>query len=149
VLVTFAGLSVHDWLLARRGRASQMLLQLPGFLKRRIHDSIRGRVRARAAALGASALALGFLVSLFEFACTGQVYLPTLAWLARLGEVRGLGLLAVYNLGFIAPLVAVFAASWAGVTSQRLALVFQRRVALVKLALAVFFLGLAALTLAT
>ncbi len=152
VLVAFAGLSVYDWMLARRGRASEMLLQLPGFLKRRIHASIRTRVRGptlAAAGLAASALGLGFLVSLFEFACTGQVYLPTLAWMARLGQGRALGLLALYNLGFIAPLVAVFAASWAGVTSQRLAVLFQRRVGAVKLALAVFFLALAVLTLAT
>jgi hypothetical protein len=74
VLAVFAGLSLYDFTLIRRGRASEMLLQLPTALKRRIHASIRTRVRT--AALAGSSLVLGFLVSIFEFACTGQVYLP-------------------------------------------------------------------------
>jgi hypothetical protein len=147
VLAVFAALSARDAVLAARGRASDMALQLPGFLKRRIHASIRTRVRSTA--LAASALGLGFLVSVFEFACTGQVYLPTLAYLSRLGDARAVPLLAVYNLGFIAPLVAVFAASWAGVTSRGLSAFFQRHLVAVKALLAVFFTGLAVLTLAT
>ncbi len=147
VLAVFAGLSARDAVLASRGRASDMTLQLPGYLKRRIHASIRTRVRSTA--LAASALGLGFLVSVFEFACTGQVYLPTLAYLSRLGDARAMPLLAVYNLGFIAPLVAVFAASWAGVTSRGLTAFFQRHLVAVKALLAVFFAGLAVLTLAT
>lgn len=147
VLVAFAALSARDAVLARKGRASEMALQLPAFLKQRIHASIRGRVRSTA--LVASSLALGFLVSVFEFACTGQVYLPTLAYLSRLGETRAVLLLAVYNLGFIAPLLVVFAASYAGVTSKRITALFQRHLVAVKIAFAVFFLALAALTLAT
>ena len=147
VLLVFAALSARDAVLASRGRASDMTLQLPGYLKRRIHASIRTRVRSTA--LAASALGLGVLVSVFEFACTGQVYLPTLAYLARLGDARALPLLGVYNLGFVAPLAAVFAASWAGVTSRGLTAFFQRHLAAVKAALAVFFAALAVLTLAT
>ena len=147
VLLVFAALSARDAVLASRGRASDMALQLPGFLKRRIHASIRTRVRSTA--LAASALGLGVVVSVFEFACTGQVYLPTLAYLARLGDARALPLLAVYNLGFVAPLAAVFAASWAGVTSRGLTAFFQRHLAAVKAALSVFFAALAVLTLAT
>jgi hypothetical protein len=147
VLAVFAVLSARDAALAARGRASEMTLQLPGVLKRRIHASIRTGVRS--AALAASALGLGFLVSVFEFACTGQVYLPTLAYLARLRDARAVPLLAAYNLGFIVPLVAVFAASWIGVTSRGLGAFFQRHLVAVKVGLAVFFAALAALTLAT
>jgi cytochrome c biogenesis protein CcdA len=147
VLVVFTTLSVRDAVLAYRGRSTEMALQLPRFLKRRIHASIRGRVRSTALVL--SSLALGFLVSIFEFACTGQVYLPTLAYLSRIGQTRAVFLLAVYNLGFIAPLLAVFAASYAGVTSQRITVLFQRHLVAVKVAFALFFLALAALTLAT
>jgi hypothetical protein len=147
VLAVFAVLSARDAALAARGRASEMTLQLPGALKRRIHASIRTGIRS--AALAASALGLGFLVSVFEFACTGQVYLPTLAYLARLGDVRAVPLLVAYNLGFIAPLVAVFAASWIGVTARGLGAFFQRHLVAVKIGLALFFAALAALTLAT
>lgn len=147
VLAVFAALSVRDAVLARRGRTAEMALQLPGFLEQRIHSGIRGR--ARSAALVASSLALGFLVSVFDFACAGQVYLPTLAYLARLGNARAVLLLAAYDLGFIVPLLVVFAASYAGVTSRRITAVFQRRLVAVKIAFAVYFLALAALTLAT
>jgi cytochrome c biogenesis protein CcdA len=147
VLFVFAALSARDALLARRGRTTEMALQLPKLFKRRIHESIRGRVRSTALVL--SSLTLGVLVSVFEFACTGQVYLPTLAYLARIGQARAMLLLAVYNLGFIAPLLAVFAAGYAGVTSHRLATLVQRHLVAVKVAFALFFLALAVLTLAT
>ena len=119
VLVVFAGLSVHDFFKIRAGRPAEMLLQLPNALKRRIHASIRTRVRT--AALVGSSLVLGFLVSIFEIACTGQVYLPTLAYLARMqGQANAIALLGLYNLFFIAPLLVVFGATYAGVGSARI-----------------------------
>jgi cytochrome c biogenesis protein CcdA len=145
-LVAFSGLSLYDYVLIRRGRASEMVLQLPNALKGRIHASIR--TRTRSIALAGSSLALGFLVSIFEFACTGQVYLPTLAYLARVQRrTDALLLLLAYNLCFILPLLAVFAASYFGVSSKRITVLFQKRMGGVKLALAAAFLGLAALTL--
>ena len=145
-LVVFAGLSLYDYLAIRRGEPGKILLQLPSALKRQIHKSIRGQ--ARAAAIAGGALLLGFLVSVFEFACTGQVYLPALAYIARTRrEASAVGLLILYNICFILPLVAVFAASWFGVTSGRIAELYQKRMGAVKLGLAVVFLGLAAVTL--
>ena len=93
VLFVFAGLSVYDYALIRAGRPTEMLLQLPSSFKKRIHASIRTRVRI--AAIAGSSLVLGFLVSVFEFACTGQVYLPLLGYLARMHrQLDALGLLA-------------------------------------------------------
>ena len=146
VLLAFAGLSVYDYTLVRAGRPTEMLLQLPSSFKKRIHASIRTRVRT--AALAGSSLVLGFLVSIFEFACTGQVYLPLLGYLSRMRrQVDALGLLALYNLCFILPLLVVFAATYFGVGSQRITAVFQTHVGKVKLALAVVFVGLAVFTL--
>jgi cytochrome c biogenesis protein CcdA len=145
-LLVFAGLSVYDYALIRKGRPSEMLLQLPTALKKRIHASIRTRVRT--AAIAGSSLALGFLVSIFEFACTGQVYLPTLGYLARVHrQADAIGLLALYNLCFILPLLAVFAASFFGVSSSRITTAFQAHMGKVKLGLAVVFVGLAVFTL--
>jgi cytochrome c biogenesis protein CcdA len=145
-LAVFAGLSIYDFTLIRAGRPGEMLLQLPSALKRRIHSSIRGRVRTTA--LVGSSLVLGFLVSIFEFACTGQVYLPTLGVLARLHrQADALALLALYNLCFIAPLLIVFGASYLGVSSGRITAFFQAHMGTVKLALAAVFVGLAVLTL--
>jgi cytochrome c biogenesis protein CcdA len=146
VLAGCAALSLYDYNLIRRGRPGDMILQLPMALKRRIHASIRSRVRT--AAIAASSLVLGFLVSVFEFACTGQVYVPTLAWLARTGDRgRAIGLLLLYNTAFIVPLLVVFGASWAGVGSAGLASLFRAHAGKVKLGLAAVFIGLAVLTL--
>ena len=146
-LIVFAGLSVYDFFKIRAGKPAEIVLQLPLGLKQRIHAAIRTRVRT--AAIAGSSLVLGFLVSLFEFACTGQVYLPTLAYLVRIRDgTRALPLLLLYNLGFIAPLLAVFTAAYLGVGSKVIARFFQNHMAAIKIGLAVFFLGLAAFTLA-
>ena len=146
VLVVFAGLSVYDYTRIRAGHPTEMLLQLPSAFKKRIHSSIRGGVRT--AALAGSSVVMGFLVSIFEFACTGQVYLPTLAYFARSAHrLSALLLLALYNLCFILPLLVVFAGSYFGVSSARITTVFQKHMGKVKLALAVLFVGLAVFTL--
>jgi cytochrome c biogenesis protein CcdA len=148
LLVAFSALSVYDYTRVRAGAPAKMILQLPDSLKLRIHSSIRNR--AKAAALAGSSLAMGFFVSIFEFACTAQVYLPTLAYLARAEKRRdALGLLLLYNLCFILPLLVVFAASYFGASSKRITALFQRHLGKLKLALALVFLGLAALTLLT
>ena len=146
VLLVFAGLSVYDYTLIRGGRPTEILLQLPSALKKRIHASIRTRVRT--VTLAGSSLVLGFLVSVFEFACTGQVYLPLLGYLVRVrGQLDAVGLLVLYNLCFIAPLLVVFGASYLGVSSGRITAVFQSHMGKVKLGLAVVFVGLAVFTL--
>ncbi len=146
-LIVFSALSVYDFFLIRAGRSKEIILQLPDMLKRRIHASIRTRVRT--AVLAGSSLSLGFLVSVFEFACTGQVYLPTLAYMVHTRKDSGAFiLLALYNLCFITPLLGVFLASFFGVSSKRISGLFQSRMAFVKLLLAFVFLSLAILTIA-
>ena len=50
-----------------------------------------------------------FLVTLLDALCTGQVYVPVLALISREpGAWRSFALLALYNLAFVFPLVAVF-----------------------------------------
>ncbi len=146
VLAVFAALSLYDYALIRQGRPAEILLQLPSALKRQIHASIRTRVRT--AALAGSSLALGFFVSIFEFACTGQVYLPMLAYLVRMRQgLVAPALLLLYNLCFIAPLLAVFLASYLGVSSGRITALFQAHMGKVKLGLAAVFAALAVFTL--
>ena len=125
-----------------------MVLRLPDPIKRRMQRTILSG--ARSTALVGGSLALGAAVSLFELACTGQVYLPAVAWLVRTeGGLTAHLLLVVYNLGFILPLAVVFVVAWRGVSSRRLTAFAQAHLGAVKLALAVVFAGLAALTLAT
>ncbi len=135
-------MSFRDGLRAARGRAGDAAMRLPRSLQRAIHAVIRRQARLRF--IAAASCVVGFLVSLLEFACTGQVYLPTLVLISR-GAASGLAMLLLYNLAFIMPLIAVFCLAWCGVASEELTHWFRRRAAAVRFALAAVFLGLAAL----
>lgn len=142
VLFVFAGLSIYDYTLIKQGRHRDVKLQLPASFKKRIHSSIR--TGSKSAALILSALVLGFSVSLFELACTGQIYFPTIAYMVQIRKsATSYLLLGVYNIGFIIPLIAVFALAYAGISSEKLTKVFREHVGKVKLVTAVFFVFLA------
>jgi len=148
VLLAFAALSLYDYFQLRAGRTDKVLLQLPKPIKRRLHRDIKRRTRS--AALMASSLLLGFLVSLFELACTGQVYFPTLVYLHQVRRDAGsLSYLLAYNFAFILPLLIVFALSYWGISSQKLGRWVQGSMKPVKLLLTALFLGLAVLTALT
>ena len=148
VLVIFAALSLYDYLLIRRGRAKDILLQLPDSLKKRIHSSVRQY--SRSTALVSASISMGFLVSVFELACTGQVYFPTITYLVRTeGGALHYLFLVFYNLAFILPLVVVFAFAYAGVSSQTVTVLFQKHMGKVKVGTAVLFAVLAVVTVLT
>jgi cytochrome c biogenesis protein CcdA len=89
-------------------------------------------------------------VSVFELACTGQVYFPTIAYMVRMGSSsRGYLYLLLYNLGFILPLLAVFVLSYFGLSSKRLGTFMQKSMGGVKLGLAALFVALAVVTILT
>ncbi len=138
----FGILSVADYFKARAGKTADMTLQLPAFLKKRIHTTIREKARSRS--LIAGALIAGFTISILEFACTGQVYLPTITYMASL-KAKAVGYLLFYNALFIAPLLVVFGAVYFGASSQAVAKLMERRVGAVKLVLACVFFVVGAL----
>jgi cytochrome c biogenesis protein CcdA/glutaredoxin len=139
--------SLWDFILALRGKAGEMRLKLPDRLRMKINALIARRMRARSVLL--AAVGLGVTISLLEFVCTGQVYLPLIRFMTTVtgDRVRGLGLLLIYNIGFILPLAAVFAATFFGLQSDRLTSAFKRHLPAGKLLLAVFFLALGVLLL--
>jgi cytochrome c biogenesis protein CcdA len=148
VLTAFSVLSLVDYFKVKAGKTSELILQLPDRFKQKIHRSIR--TQAKSTALIASSLGLGFLVSIFELACTGQVYFPTIAYLVQAQkQLSAYLMLGVYNLGFILPLLLVFYLTYTGIQSQRFAEVFRSHLSKVKLGLAIFFLGLAVLVFLT
>jgi cytochrome c biogenesis protein CcdA len=90
------------------------------------------------------------LVSLFELACTGQVYFPVIVHLVRTErQVSSFAYLLLYNLGFIVPLLVVFGLTYFGVQSAKITAFFQRSMGGVKIALAGLFVVLAVLTVVT
>lgn len=142
ICIVLAGLSLSDYFKVRRGETSEIALQLPKRLKAAIHRVIRERSRMKAY-IGA-AFVTGMLVSIFELACTGQVYLPTIVFMTSVAEMRmtAVAYLVLYNIMFVVPLVVVFIVAYFGVSSQGLTAVFQAHVGKVKLFTTVLFLAL-------
>jgi len=136
--------SFADFLKARQGRLEDMSLKLPDYLRGLERRLIREGSRARSFVL--ASFGLGFVVSIVELACTGQVYLPTIIFVLGLQEWRARATLAlvVYNLMFVLPLIVVFLLVYFGTTSQQLTGWMLRRAAAIKLGMAVVFLLLAA-----
>ena len=142
--LVLAVLSILDYFKARRGRAEAMSLRLPLRLRRWVNRVVRESMGSGAFAL--TALVAGFLVSLIELACTGQVYLPTIVFVLGVPEMQAQALvyLVLYNLVFVLPLVVVFVLAYFGTTSEKLTLLLNRHTATIKLATAGLFLLLAA-----
>lgn len=139
--------SLRDWRTVQQGRPTgDIALRLPDATMRRIHALIRKRSALWLTGFGAAGL--GTLVSMSEFVCTGQIYLPTLVYIAQGGERGSLSLLAAYNLAFILPLAGVFCLVIAGMSHTRLTELFRKNLAASKLALALFFFAFGALMLA-
>jgi cytochrome c biogenesis protein CcdA len=138
-----------DYRKARRGDHRAMTLRIPLRLRKRINRVIREGAQARA--FVPVALATGFVVSIIELACTGQVYLPTIIFVMGVPEMQGRALLylLLYNLAFILPLVVVFGLAYFGTTSEQLGMFINRRTATIKLGTALLFLVLAGWLLVT
>ncbi|MFQ5814204.1 MAG: cytochrome c biogenesis protein CcdA, partial [Anaerolineae bacterium] len=138
-----------DYRKARRGEPQAMTLRIPLMLRKRINRVIREGAQARA--FVPVAFATGFVVSIIELACTGQVYLPTIIFVMGVPEMQGKAFfyLLLYNLAFILPLVVVFGLAYFGTTSEQLGMFINRRTATIKLGTALLFLILAGWLLLT
>jgi cytochrome c biogenesis protein CcdA/glutaredoxin len=143
--VVLAILTFRDFFRARRGRASEMTLKLPTGLRRLINQVIRENVQVRAFVV--MSFVTGFVISLIELACTGQVYYPTIMYMTSDPELANQAFLylVLYCLMFIAPLVVVFLFSYFGTTSEQLGLFVARHVAKIKASTAALFIGLSLL----
>lgn len=159
VLGTFA---LYDlWLFKKTKKTEGLTLQLPQVIKNKIHSIIgiyyRKSGDEKVAAvpqkylirLIGSAFITGFLVSLLEAVCTGQLYLPTIAFMLKNVSLRlrALGYLLLYNLMFIIPLFIVLLFALLGTTSQGFSSFIKKHMATVKLSMAILFFGLGILIL--
>ncbi len=139
-----AWLSLRDALRARAGNLGDMTLQLPAFLKDRIRGTIRKTTRSHHFVI--AAFFAGIVISLLELACTGQVYAPIIYQIQR-GNLNAFTWLVIYNLAFIAPLIAIFLLAYGGLRSETLVSFQKKHTFSVKLALAILFVLLAAFIL--
>lgn len=132
-----------------------LILQLPKAIKSRIHSVIGLHYRKSKEGsldkprlvflrLILSALVTGFLVSILEAVCTGQLYLPTIAFVLKTTpfKLQALAFLVVYNIMFILPLLAIFLLALFGVTSGQFANFLKKNLASVKIIMAFVFFSL-------
>ena len=138
--VILAVLSFLDFQKARKGEVGDMMLKLPEPLRKRINATIRKGRSARNYTI--AAFTAGILISFLELACTGQVYLPTIIFVSSIPELRlrAFLYLIIYNLLFILPLAIIFVMVYYGTTSKQLTAFFQKKAAVVKLAMGGVFL---------
>ena len=142
-------LSLYDFIVYQITKKSEkVILQLGKNNKERVHKIIRCFLRDKnksAFRLFCAAVVVGFLVSLIEAVCTGQVYLPTIAVILKEANQdfwRAMLYLLTYNLMFIVPLVIIFALSLLGYESKSFNEFLRKHLGLTKLALCLLFLGL-------
>jgi hypothetical protein len=140
-LILISVLSLYDFVQIKKGRAAKISLQLPKFLKLKIHGVIREQSKSSSIIIGA--LVLGVMVSVFELACTGQVYFPTIAYLVKLGQSSAYFYLLIYNISFIIPLFIVFVLIYKGTGSKAITGFFQNNMGLMKISLSLLFFILA------
>jgi cytochrome c biogenesis protein CcdA len=152
-LSLFLGLmAVRDyWVYKRTGNTDDMALSLPRSIKNRIHAIVgeyyrrdKSRQSRALVRLAASAFVVGFLISLLESVCTGQIYLPTIIFVLKEGglRVKAFVYLLVYNVMFVIPLVGVLVFALVGVNSRQFEGFARRHLGTVKLAMAAVFLAL-------
>jgi len=144
--------SLYDYVQLKKGRPSKMKLQVPNFLKKRIHKIIRVRSDVLEANKESpsirfllAAVVIGFIVTLFQTTCTSQVYLPTILFVTNIPSLRGSAVLYVilYNFIYILPLLVIFGIVYWGVTSEQLSFFLQERASTIKLLTSIFFFVLA------
>jgi hypothetical protein len=147
-------LSMVDYFRFRKTNdTTTSILQLPQSIKNKIHSIIghdfRQDKKSKKKALikiAWIAFTAGFMVSVLESVCTGQIYLPTIVYVLKMSDkyLPALLYLLFYNLTFIGPLIIIFILSLYGVTSDVFSKFMQKHFGFVKLSTAALFFILGA-----
>lgn len=147
ILVIFAIISLRDaWLFYKSGGDSkQVVLQLPDRLKTLSHNVMKRGLKFHYLMVGS--FVIGVLVTLLESVCTGQVYVPTLVLMSNESGAfsKWFGLLLLYNLMFILPLIGVFIMTYCSISVLTAIKLTRTNLLAGKILLGVFFLALAAI----
>lgn len=146
--VGFAGivgvLSFSDAFRFKKSKKTEDIkLQLPKAVKLRIHKVISGNLAGSQLATGA--VITGFLVTLLEAVCTGQVYLPTIVLMTKQEGLRFTGWLYLifYNFLFVVPLLIVMILAYYGMKWDKLAKSTQKNLVAIKIIFGIVLIGLA------
>ncbi|MHC4874300.1 MAG: cytochrome c biogenesis CcdA family protein [Planctomycetota bacterium] len=144
ILIFFiaGALSLFDAFYTRKNNGIP-LFKLPKFLKQKTNHTIaRGLHTEKWIAGGFS---IGVIVSLLEFACTGQVYIPTILYMINTGTMvsRAYYLFTLYNFMFVLPLLIVLLLCIKGFEAKKLWDILKGRAALSKAVTSALFFFMA------
>ncbi len=152
ISIFLGALAIKDYVIYKKtGNTDAMALQLPRAIKNRIHSIVgqyyrkdKSGQKKELLGLILSALLVGFMISILEAVCTGQLYLPTIVFVLKEGSLRARAFfyLIVYNLMFVFPLVIVLLAALGGVSSLQFEAYARKNLGLIKLLMAAVFLAL-------
>ncbi len=154
--ILFGIFAIYDFIKFKQTGATEgLVLQLPKLVKERIHRVVgffyrkntqekQGQIKPGLTKLVLSALATGFLISLLEAVCTGQVYLPTISFVLQSStlKLQALGYLLLYNIMFIIPLVVILIFALFGTTNLQFSGFLKKHLGLIKILMAVLFFSL-------
>ncbi|MBO7741790.1 MAG: hypothetical protein J6S21_04475 [Victivallales bacterium] len=148
--LVLAALHLRDAVRFRRsGKTADMDMGLNSGTHRKIHDKIHKWGEVGGWLTFPAAVLLGLVVSSLELVCTGQIYLPVIVALNSAGfNLKALCWLLLYNLAFIAPLVAVTILAYCGIGANSIAKWARKNIFATKVAMSVLFLVIAAIMLA-
>lgn len=139
--LVLAILTIRDYFRARSGRVSDITLQLSNTEKRTIHSLLRN---PKIQTMAIFSFFVAFPVSIVEFSCTGQTYLPTIVYIFSMPTLRGKAFiyLILYNLMFLLPLILIVFFTYRGATSEKITQWFTRNLATIKLVTGIVFIVL-------
>jgi cytochrome c biogenesis protein CcdA len=143
-LVLCAALSFKDaWAYYKSGNPDDVKLKLPDSLKKRINSLFRKKLSS--GYLIPASFILGFIVTLLESVCTGQVYVPILILLSKENLFsKWFFFLLIYNFAFILPLIGVFLFTYMGVSVNSMLKMSRKNVIYSKIMLGGMFIALTA-----
>jgi len=144
----FAFLNFYDFYMAKRQEYGRIKNQLPKriqkFNKKIIKIFTESLNNKKNILLYLIPFALGVIISLTEFLCTGQVYLPVILTLAHSKHsLSGILLLFMYNLMFVLPLVIISVVVIKTQSAMQASNTVREKMHLIKLATSILFLGMA------
>jgi hypothetical protein len=142
--IIVAVLCFRDAIVFRKTRdTGDISLQLPKMVKLRIHKIISGNLNGTSLVIGS--IITGFLVTILEAICTGQMYLPYIVAMTQRETLRITGYLylAFYNFLFVLPLIIVMFLAYFGLKWNDLAKKTQKNMVVLKIVLGTVMAGLA------
>lgn len=139
IVLIFAILSYLDYLKIKSGKGEEIALQLPGFFKKTARDIIKKNLST--SFLSFSAFLVAFPISIIEFLCTGQTYLPTIVYIIGVPElkIKGILYLIIYNFMFVLPLIIIFLGVYFGLSQRTLGKLMRENVGKIKLIMSIIF----------